>query len=485
MTLNLAHGAKTLGIPRRVTNRSRLLSTWLLVLLDALAIVSAAIVAVVLQHALPGLHDSDAVMTRAFHVSPLLMLTWLLVIAASGGYSDKYLGAGTHEYNRVVAASLLTASLVGIACYLFRFDLARGFYLLFFLTGTPMLMIERFLARRVTHQLRRHRWLTRRVILAGDPDHISDILTVINRESWLGYYPVGALVPPGTETDDLGLPVLGVPDDAVSVVEDRDIDLVIFAEGAFKNSRGFRSLAWDLENAHAQMVVVPALTDVSAQRVQVRPVAGLPLVLVESPTAQRAGRWGKRLFDIIGASLVILMASPVLIATAIAIKLDDHGPIIFTQTRVGKNGKLFGCYKFRSMCVDAEERLKALQNEGPNSIMFKMARDPRITRVGHIIRRFSIDELPQLFNVIKGEMSLIGPRPALPKEVAQYASHVNRRLEVRPGMTGLWQVSGRSNLSWEETVRLDLYYVDNWSMAEDLSILARTVGAVLFSNGAY
>lgn len=485
MTLNLAQGAKTLGIPRRMTRRSRLMSAWLLIALDALAIISAALFALLLQRGLPGVHDSVAVTSHAYAIWPVLMLVWLASIALGGGYTDKNLGAGTREYNRVVAASVLAASLVGIICFLFRYDLSRGFYLLFFVVGTPMLIIERFLARRVTHQLRRHRWLTRRVILAGDPDHVRDILTVINRESWLGYYPVGALVPEGSDTTDLGLPVLGVPDDAVHVVEERDIDLVIFAEGAFRNSRGFRSLAWDLENAHAKMVVVPALTDVSAQRVQVHPVAGLPLVMVESPTAQRAGRWGKRLFDIVGASMVILMASPILIGTAIAIKLDDHGPVIFTQTRVGKGGKLFGCYKFRSMCVDAEERLKALQNEGPNSIMFKMARDPRITRVGHVIRRFSIDELPQLFNVIKGEMSLIGPRPALPKEVAQYASHVNRRLEVRPGMTGLWQVSGRSDLSWEETVRLDLYYVDNWSMAEDLSILARTVGAVLFSSGAY
>ena len=453
--------------------------------MDAFAILTSAAAALVLQSHVPGVHDSATVLDAVGHLWPIGVAIWVLSLALVGAYSDKNLGAGTQEYTKTLLASGAAAAAIGITCYLTRYPLSRAFFLLFFLVGAPLIVLERFMSRRVTHTLRRSQWLTRRVVLAGDATHVRDVLAVVNRESWLGFFVVGALVPEGSDTDDLGLRVLGTPEDAVHVVGDRDIDIVIFAEGSFADAGSFRRLAWDLENAHAQMVVVPALTDVSAQRLQVRPVAGLPLVMVEAPTAQRAGRWSKRLFDILAASMALLVAGPIMVFTMLAIKVDDRGPVIFKQVRVGKNGRLFECLKFRSMVVDAEARLAALKNEGPNAVLFKMTRDPRITRVGQIIRRFSIDELPQLWNVLRGDMSLIGPRPALPNEVAQYAPHVHRRLEVRPGLTGLWQVSGRSNLSWEDTVRLDLYYVDNWSMPQDLNILFRTVGAVLFSNGAY
>ena len=333
--------------------------------------------------------------------------------------------------------------------------------------------------------LRRRVWLSRGVILAGNPQIIHEILALAIRETWMGYFIVGALLPEGVSRGDLDLPILGSVEDALDVVDQRDIDIVIFADGSFPSSRGFRRMAWALESHHAQMVVAPALTDIASQRIQVRPVAGIPLVMVEPPSTQQAGRWAKRTFDIVGASLILLLTSPIFLATAIAIWANDHGPVIFKQVRVGKNGEHFECLKFRSMVTNAEEVLKKLNNEGPNAVMFKMQNDPRITKVGHFIRRFSIDELPQLWNVVRGDMSLIGPRPALPKEVALYAPHVNRRLEVRPGMTGLWQVSGRSDLSWDDTVRLDLYYVDNWSMTQDISILFKTVQAVFGSSGAY
>ena len=234
------------------------------------------------------------------------------------------------------------------------------------------------------------------------------------------------------------------------------------------------------------MIVVPALTEVSAQRLDVRPVAGLPLVDVDRPQAIEAARWVKRTYDILGSAILLLLAAPVMGLTALAIKLEDGGPVIFRQRRVGLKGEEFDCLKFRSMCIDAEARLAALaaQNEGAGPL-FKLTHDPRITRVGRFIRRFSLDELPQLWNALRGDMSLVGPRPALPTEVAQYDSDTRRRLDVRPGLTGLWQVSGRSNLSWDDTVRLDLYYVDNWSMVQDLMILARTAKAVVGSAGAY
>ena len=217
-----------------------------------------------------------------------------------------------------------------------------------------------------------------------------------------------------------------------------------------------------------------------------RPVAGLPLLHVEEPQADEAGGVAKRAFDVLLTLGALVVLSPLILAVALAVKVTDGGPVFFSQLRVGRNGSQFRMLKFRSMAPDAEERLAdyAHLNEA-QGVLFKVRQDPRVTRVGAFLRRYSLDELPQLLNVLKGEMSLVGPRPPLPAEVSRYENHTRRRLLVRPGMTGLWQVSGRSELSWNDSVRLDLYYVDNWSMVTDLGIMAKTVRAVLAGRGAY
>ncbi|UXZ58283.1 sugar transferase [Curtobacterium sp. Arg-1] len=215
-----------------------------------------------------------------------------------------------------------------------------------------------------------------------------------------------------------------------------------------------------------------------------RPVDGLPLMHVETPDYRR--RMGKRALDVVGAVLGLALLSPVLAAVALAVRADDGGPVFFRQVRVGRGGAEFPILKFRTMCVDAEARMAALQSENQGAgPLFKMQDDPRVTRVGAFLRRTSLDELPQLWNVLTGSMSLVGPRPALPREVALYEDFADRRLLVTPGITGLWQVSGRSDLDWAEGVRLDLHYVENWSFLHDLVILARTVPSVLRSRGAY
>ena len=234
--------------------------------------------------------------------------------------------------------------------------------------------------------------------------------------------------------------------------------------------------------------MAPSVTDVSSERIRVRPVGGLPLMHLDPPTWANAARLGKRLFDIVVASLLLLVGWPLLLVSAIAIKTADRGPILFRQRRIGRNGDEFSCLKFRSMVVDAEAQLADLQTEHgyeSGDGLFKVKDDPRITRPGRWLRRYSLDELPQLFNVLAGEMSLVGPRPPLPHEVESYGQDVYRRLHVRPGMTGLWQVSGRADLTWDEAIRLDLYYVDNWSMLQDVSILTKTVKAVFSRRGAY
>jgi len=233
-------------------------------------------------------------------------------------------------------------------------------------------------------------------------------------------------------------------------------------------------------------VVAPSVTDISNDRIKIRPVGGLPLIHIDPPTWTDAARWGKRTFDVVGSFALILAFAPLLAFAAASVWWHDRGPILFHQMRIGRNGEAFACRKFRTMVVDAEARLSELHAQtGYTEGLFKMACDPRVTAPGRWLRRYSVDELPQLFNVMAGEMSLVGPRPPLPLEVERYDDSTTRRLHVRPGMTGLWQVSGRSDLTWDEAVRLDLYYVDNWSMVQDLAILARTLGAVLSPRGAY
>jgi len=421
-------------------------------------------------------------------VGPLMFVAWVLAIAAVGGYNSSAFGAGPDEYRRVLNASLYTAAVIGIGCYLAKFQLSRGFFLLAVGIGIPLLLIGRFALRRALHQAHRRGVLLQRVVIAGRPSHVDEIAAVLERESWLGYDVVGAATPLGHVADstESGIPVLGDAEELGQIALAAEADVVFFASGAFRTSGDMRRAAWDLEQHRTHVVVAPSVTDVSRERVTIRPVGGLPLMHLDQPGSARASRLAKRTFDIAGSALLILLLSPVLAATALVVKLNDRGPVFFKQVRVGRDGAEFGCYKFRTMVPNAEELVALMQEEqGSSALLFKMKNDPRITGPGKTLRRFSIDELPQLFNVLRGTMSLVGPRPQVPREVALYDNTMSRRLRVRPGMTGLWQVSGRNDLSIEDAIRLDIYYVDNWSMLQDLSILVRTVGAVFGSRGAY
>ena len=419
---------------------------------------------------------------------PLMMGGWLLMLWLVGAYSSDVFGAGTDEYKRVLNASVLAAGLVGVGAYLAKFQLSRGFFLLLFTIGVPTLIVGRFLLRRALYAARTRGALQQRVVIAGTPSHVDEVARVLRRETWLGYDVVGALVPSARITAETGagVPVIGTPDQLLQAVEVADADVIFVAGGALDSASQLRRIAWELEERDVKVVVAPSVTDISAERVRVRPVGGLPLMHIDKPRAVHASRAGKRTFDIVGSLALLVLFAPLLVVSAVWIKVHDRGPVLFAQVRAGRDGSAFRCFKFRSMVVDAEQRLAELHaRTGYLDGLFKMEDDPRVTRPGHWLRRYSIDELPQLFNVLRGEMSLVGPRPPLPTEVARYARDTVRRLRVRPGMTGLWQVSGRSDLAFEEAVRLDLYYVDNWSMLQDLTILARTLGAVLRSKGAY
>jgi exopolysaccharide biosynthesis polyprenyl glycosylphosphotransferase len=456
---------------------------------DLVIISAATALAAVGRTRLEIFEFSNDVNQVAQSVGLWIVVAWMLANLALGTYTSSHLGVGTIEYARVCSAAGLTAGAIGILSYLTKFDLSRGFFVLIFAIGLPTVLLWRWYARRLVHHAHLGGHLLTRVLISGSVSHVDDVAAVLERERWLGYRIVGALVPSSqpARTTPKGVPVVGTTAETASSVLAEKADMVVFTEGAFPSATDFRRIAWDLEGHQVQMAVVPSLSDISSGRMAMRPVGGLPLVHVEQPQSLGASRGLKRAFDFVGATLLLLLAAPVMIVFAIATKLQDGGPVLFRQTRVGREGELFECLKFRSMVVDAEAKLSSIThlNQNADGVLFKAQRDPRITKVGAFMRRYSIDELPQLINVVNGDMSLVGPRPALPAEVRRYVPDVQRRLHVRPGMTGLWQVSGRSDLSWDDTVRLDLYYVDNWSIVQDLSIMAKTIHAVFRPNGAY
>jgi exopolysaccharide biosynthesis polyprenyl glycosylphosphotransferase len=432
--------------------------------------------------------SSATVSASAALVGLPLMIAWIAVIAVRGGYARGVFGAGADEYKIVVGSSLFAAAFLGIGCYLTKFDLSRGFYVFTFLIGPGLLAVGRWTLRRWLHQARRNGAFGLRTVIVGGSDHVDAVASVFARESWLGYDVLGALTPASESTVATygAVRVLGDVHEAAALVRAYDADVVVVAGGGFDTPTAMRELVWDLEADDVQVIMAPGVTDVSSERIRVRPVGGLPLLHLDRPKSQEALRWAKRAFDIAGSATLLALAAPLMLWTAWQIKRYDGGPVLFRQTRVGRDGSYFTCLKFRSMVVDAERVLADLHAQtGYSEGLFKMQGDPRITKPGRWIRRFSLDELPQLINVLRGDMSLIGPRPPLPTEVDNYTLTQSRRLRVRPGLTGLWQVSGRSDLSWDESVRLDLYYVDNWSMIQDIVILGRTVGAVLSSRGAY
>ncbi|MCW2783857.1 MAG: Exopolysaccharide biosynthesis polyprenyl glycosylphosphotransferase [Marmoricola sp.] len=419
-------------------------------------------------------------------LGPGLIVVWLVSLVVMGAYRTRNYGAGFEEFRSIIVASAIA---FGIACmggFLSYNQPTRGYPLIFFFVGTPMLLLVRYIDRLTLHSARAQGRLTNRVIAVGSPMAIQELVEVLNRAPWMGYRLVGMCVPGGHDPLDVGLPVFGDIDDVRQVAINSGADGVIVAGGSYSSAADLRRLGWALQGLDLDMLVIPSLTDIAGPRVHMRHVAGLPFVQVEEPQSDRAGGWVKRFFDLIVGSAVVVFLSPLLVATAVIIWAQDRGPVFYRQTRVGIHGEEFQMVKFRSMIVNAEALRASLDEHNEvDGVLFKMANDPRITRFGRFIRKYSIDELPQLINVLRGEMSLVGPRPLLPTDVVRYEKDTHRRALVRPGMTGLWQVSGRSDLSWAESVRLDLYYVDNWSMVIDLVIMVKTVKAVLVSEGAY
>jgi exopolysaccharide biosynthesis polyprenyl glycosylphosphotransferase len=316
---------------------------------------------------------------------------------------------------------------------------------------------------------------------------VANLVRELRRDQYHGLTVVGACVARPSECAKVAeVPVYGGLDDVPAAVRAFGADTVAVLACPEMDGVKLRELAWELEKTGTDLCVSPALLDVAGPRTTIRPTAGLTLLHVDHPQLSGLPLLLKDLFDRCMAALMLILLSPLMAALGATIRLSDGGPALFTQVRVGKDGRVFRIYKFRTMVVDAERRKAQLvASSDTDGILFKLRKDPRVTAVGAHLRRWSIDELPQLFNVLLGDMSLVGPRPAVPDEVSEYADHVHRRLVVKPGLTGLWQVNGRSDLSWEESVRLDLRYVENWSFALDVQILWKTFSALMGGRGAY
>jgi exopolysaccharide biosynthesis polyprenyl glycosylphosphotransferase len=420
-------------------------------------------------------------------LSLALPVCWLIALWLAGGYDARFVGTGSDEFRRVLNAGVGLTATTAICSYATNLELSRVYLVIALPSLTVFDMVARFAMRKRLHKRRAAGQCMLSVVAVGHARAVANLITELRREKYHGLYVVAACVAGYPARSEIaGVPVCGGLDDVMTTVHRFAANTVAVLTCPEMDGVTLRSLAWELEKTGTDLCLSPALLDVAGPRTTVRPTAGLTLLHVDHPQLGGVRQFVKDLFDRCAAAAALIMLAPLLAGVALAVWLSDRGPVLFTQVRIGKDGQVFRIYKFRTMVVDAEKRrAQLLARNDLDGILFKLRDDPRVTALGARLRRWSFDELPQLFNVVLGDMSLVGPRPALPEEAAKYAEHVRRRLVVKPGLTGLWQVNGRSNLSWDESVRLDLRYVENWSFALDLQILWKTISVLLRGSGAY
>ena len=460
---------------------------------DAAAIVLAMLFAQWVRFGGAGYGPSASMLYTGY--SLVLACLWLGVLNLHHARSASILGCGIEEYRRVVAASFWTFGVIAIVALLARLEIARGYLALAFPLGTIGLLIGRKLWRRRVRARRHAGECLTSVLAIGDRDAIAVLATELMNDPGDGYVVFGAGIPGDQRArgdviriGDRVIPIFGDENDALGALGDRcAADTVALTDAEHFGVAGIQRLTWGLEASDVDLVVSPGLLDVAGARLAMRPVAGMPLLHVEKPQYHGAKSFLKKAFDFGFALAALIGTAPLLVLTAIAIKMTSRGPVFYRSERIGLDGEPFTMIKFRSMVVDAEERLDDLlpSNEMAGGVMFKMRDDPRVTLVGKVLRRYSIDELPQFINVLKQDMSVVGPRPPLRREVEAYNGDIRRKLLVKPGVTGLWQISGRSDLTWDKAVRLDLSYVDNWSMLTDVGIILKTLTVVARGDGAY
>jgi len=423
----------------------------------------------------------------------LALGVWLLALMLAGSYRAQYPGEGIREYRVPVVTALRLMALVAIASFAVHAGVSRLIVVVFFPSLVVACLFTRWLLRQMVSRLRREGYAMNRLILAGDEGSVEKFADHLFRDPRHGYQVVGVCVPGGfgrqgheLQTAHGAYPIVGSPSGLVGAAERMSVDSVAVVGSPVFEDATLQQVAWQLERRDVDLLVAPDVVDLAGPRIRITPVTGMPLLHITEPRIRGAGRWLKPIYERVLAVPLLILTSPILVAAAVAILVDSGRPIFYRQRRIGFGGQEFEILKFRTMVRGADamrlDLLAANEHDGP---LFKIRNDPRVTRIGRFLRRFSIDELPQLFNVLKGQMVLVGPRPCLPEETQGFGEAARRRVLARPGLTGLWQVSGRSEIRWAEAVRLDLYYVENWSPFLDLMILYRTLRVVVGGRGGY
>jgi exopolysaccharide biosynthesis polyprenyl glycosylphosphotransferase len=445
----------------------------------------AAVVAAAALYRVWGGADGASVLVAGTAVTAVTVAA----LGVSRAWESSALGQGSLEFARLLRGFVGAAVLIALTGLALQLPQARPWVFAVLPVAGVLSVLGRLLLRRRLHRLRREGRAMTRVLAVGTQDAVAALVDRTRRALHHGWLVTGVCTstgagPDGSPTVD-GVPVVGDLDAVAALAVGGGYDAVSVGQASGWTPRRLQQLAWDLEGSRIELVVDPGLMEIAGPRLHVANVDGLPLLRLTHPTFAGAPRLLKGAIDRLAALLILLLIWPLMLGLAVAVRRDG-GPALFRQTRIGRDGRQFRLLKFRSMVVDAEQRLPGLQDRNDGAgLLFKMRDDPRTTPVGRVLRRFSLDELPQLVNVLTGSMSLVGPRPPLPQEVEGYERAAQRRLLVKPGITGLWQVSGRSDLSWEQSVRLDLRYVENWTLALDALILVKTVRAVLRGGGAY
>lgn len=412
-----------------------------------------------------------------------LAVIWVLVFGGQRLHTARYVERVTEESRRVVTAGALTLlAILGAAYLLDDIPPSRSWTLVAFGAVTSTVLLERMIARGMFRRLRSRRQIVRRVAVVGTDDAALELYECIEANPSLGYDIIGLIGDTGTVTT--GRPVLSDLNHAVTALRAHECVGVIVSTASLPMSDA-NALARSLTEERFHVAFSTNLTDIDLDRLRPQSLDGHTLLYVEPAVRSGWRASAKRCFDIVVAGTLLVVFSPIILTASLAVKLTSPGPVIFRQVRVGRDGRLFEMLKLRTMVVDAEEHrdelLDANEADGP---LFKIQDDPRVTSAGRFLRKWSVDELPQLWNVLRGDMSMVGPRPALPQEVEDWDPELRRRLTVPAGLTGLWQVSGRSDASFAVYRRLDLYYVDNWTLAHDLSVCLRTAWAVVRAKGS-
>ena len=452
----------------------------------------------------PGAYDT---VTRAMPIWAFLLaycVIGLLCLAFAGAYHRHVMAEGYELYTKLINAAIFTIVLASCVAFMLNLQLPRTALIIAPLVGLVCELVARWMMRCLLHHHRRRGECKYTTVIVGSSEGINRTLRLMRRNSALGYMPVAVCpIAPDPRMDDAYVVTNFVPDPDIEgadklrvlsfgsrfarTIERMGVQEVYIADVLSRDSKLLHAMSLAIESLGIELAISVSLADVGGHRLHLRNSAEQQVLIASLPQYRTTTYVIKRIIDIVLSAVALIVSSPIMLGVAIAIKLDDGGPVLFKQTRVGIHGKPFTMYKFRSMVTNAEEIKAKLAAESgqTNRFIFKLKDDPRITKVGKFIRKTSLDEFPQFFNVFKGDMSLVGPRPALPDEVARYGSLYSTRLLVKPGITGPWQVSGRSDLSQEQSEFLDVSYIENWSITGDLAILAKTVMVVFRGTGSY